>query len=85
LKGKVEHFDDVNDYYYAYGVQGSRSFYIGDVLYTVTLNNLIKMNDLSNLDEINQLKIGTTGEIISYPKPLESGEGSSAAAPPAQQ
>lgn len=67
LKGKVEHFNDISDYYYTYGTQGSRSFYIGDILYTVTLNNLIKMNDLQSLEEINQLEIGTTGGIIKYP------------------
>jgi inhibitor of cysteine peptidase len=67
LKGTVEHFDDANDYYYTYGTQGSRSFYVGDVLYTVTLNNLIKMNDLQNLEEINELEIGPTGGIIKYP------------------
>jgi uncharacterized secreted protein with C-terminal beta-propeller domain len=67
LKGKVEHFNDTGDYYYIYGTQGSRSFYIGDVLYTVTLNNMIKMNDLQSLDEINQLEIGRTGGIIKYP------------------
>jgi len=69
----VEHFDDANDYYYIYGTQGSRSFYIGDVLYTVTLNNLIKMNDLQSLEEINELEIGPTGGIIKYPT-LEGGE-----------
>jgi uncharacterized secreted protein with C-terminal beta-propeller domain len=84
LKGQVEHFNDVNDYYYGYGVQGSRSFYIEDVLYTVTLNNLIKMNDLSDMDEIGQLKIGTTGEIIPYPSPLEEG-GATESSPPSQQ
>lgn len=67
LKGMVEHFNDTGDYYYAYGTQGSRSFYIGDVLYTVTLNNVIKMNDLQSLDEINQLEIGPTGGIIKSP------------------
>jgi uncharacterized secreted protein with C-terminal beta-propeller domain len=67
LKGTVEHFNDKGDYYYAYGTQGSRSFYIGDVLYTVTLNNVIKMNDLQSLDEINQLEIGPTGGIIKSP------------------
>jgi uncharacterized secreted protein with C-terminal beta-propeller domain len=81
LKGQVEHFNDVNDYYYGYGVQGSRSFYIGDVLYTVTLNNLIKMNDLSDMDEIGQLKIGTTGEIIPYPSPLEKGDATESSPP----
>jgi hypothetical protein len=37
------------------------------VLYTVTLNNVIKMNDLQSLDEINQLEIGPTGGIIKSP------------------
>ena len=67
LKGEIEHFNDTGDYYYAYGTQGSRSFYIGDVLYTVTLNNVIKMNDLQSLDEINELEIGPTGGIIKSP------------------
>ena len=84
LKGQVEHFNDVSDFYYGYGVQGSRSFYIEDVLYTVTLNNLIKMNDLSDLDEIGQLKIGTTGEIIPYPTPLLEGDATQSS-PPSQR
>ncbi len=67
LKGTVEHFNDTGDYYYIYDTQGSRSFYIGDVLYTVTLNNLIKMNDLQSLDEINQLEVGPSGGIIKSP------------------
>jgi uncharacterized secreted protein with C-terminal beta-propeller domain len=67
LKGEIEHFNDTGDYYYIYGTQGSRSFYIGDVLYTVTLNKVIKMNDLQSLDEINQLEIGPTGGIIKSP------------------
>jgi uncharacterized secreted protein with C-terminal beta-propeller domain len=81
LKGTVEHFNDVNDYYYAYGVQGSRSFYIDDVLYTVTLNNVIKMNDLETLEEINELEIGTTGGIIPYPEPLVEGGGTTSEPP----
>jgi uncharacterized secreted protein with C-terminal beta-propeller domain len=72
LKGKVEHFNDTDDYI-VYGVQGSRSFYIDDVLYTVTLNNLMKVNNLQDLNEIKQLELGRTGEIIKYPSPLESG------------
>jgi uncharacterized secreted protein with C-terminal beta-propeller domain len=66
LKGQVEHFNDTGDYY-GYGTQGSRSLYIGDVLYTVTLNNVIKMNDLQTMEEINELEIGPTGGIIKYP------------------
>jgi uncharacterized secreted protein with C-terminal beta-propeller domain len=73
LKGKIEHFNDTEDRYYIYGNQGSRSFYIEDVLYTVTLNNLMKMNELGDLDEINKIDLGTTGEIIRYPKPFDEG------------
>jgi uncharacterized secreted protein with C-terminal beta-propeller domain len=82
LKGKVEHFNDTQDFYYGYGVQGSRSFYIQDVLYTVTLNNLIKMNALDDLDEINELELGTTGGIIPYPRPLAEDTNSTGAAEP---
>jgi uncharacterized secreted protein with C-terminal beta-propeller domain len=64
-RGQVEH-SPTGEYYY-YGVQGSRSFYIGDVLYTVSLNNLIKMNNISSLAELNKLDIGTTGGIVDYP------------------
>ncbi|WP_148681080.1 beta-propeller domain-containing protein [Candidatus Nitrososphaera gargensis] len=68
LKGIVEHLNDTGDYYYIYGTQGSRSFYIADVLYTVSLNNLIKMNDLQSLNKINQLEIGPSGSIIKSPQ-----------------
>ena len=64
LKGKVEHIS--GDYYW-YGY-GSRSFYIGDVLYTVS-PNLMKMNDLNDINhEINQIKLDNTGKIIPYIK-----------------
>jgi inhibitor of cysteine peptidase len=66
LKGEIEHSDDAGNYY-IYGSAGSRSLYIGDVLYTVTLNNVIKMNDLQTLEEINELEIGPTGGIVKYP------------------
>jgi uncharacterized secreted protein with C-terminal beta-propeller domain len=82
LKGRVEHFDDTDEYYYGYGIQGSRSFYIEDVLYTVTLNNLIKMNDLRDLDEINEIELGNTGAIMPYPVPFEGREESTAGQPP---
>ena len=78
LKGTVMHLNGTNDYYYS-GVQGSRSFYIGNVLYTVSLNNLIKMNDIATLQNLNQLSIGNTGDVIRYPVPLEGG-----ATPPSQ-
>ena len=61
LRDKVEHSNG-GGYDYGYG---SRSFYIGDVLYTVT-SNLMKMNDLKDMSEINQVKLGKTGEVIKY-------------------
>jgi hypothetical protein len=68
LKGTIEHGNTGDYYYYS---QGSRSFYIGDVLYTVSANNLIKMNDIGTLQELNKLEIGGTGGIIPYPMPLD--------------
>jgi len=67
LKGTVEH-SNTSDYYY--GIQGSRSFYIGDVLYTLSLGNKLKMNDIDTLAAINELEIGSTGGVIPYPVPL---------------
>ena len=71
LKGKIEHLNSTSDYYYG-GVQGSRSFYIDNVLYTVSLNNMIKMNDIDTLQEINQLAIGNSGGVIRPPLPADS-------------
>ena len=63
LKGKVEHASSNNYYWYGYG---SRSFYIGDVLYTVS-PSLMKMNELNNIGhEINQIELDNTGKIIPY-------------------
>jgi uncharacterized secreted protein with C-terminal beta-propeller domain len=63
LKGTIEHETDSN----YYGSQGSRSFYIGDTLYTVT-PTMMKMSDLDNPDnEINKLALSGTGNLI---KPL---------------
>jgi len=62
LKGIVEHYNDTN-YDYTFG---SRSFYIGDSLYTVT-SGLMKINDLNNLkNEINMIKLEGSGRIIKY-------------------
>lgn len=68
LKGTVEHSNASGDYYY-YGIQGSRSFYIGDVLYTLSLGNKLKMNDIDSLEAINELEVGSTGGVIPYPVP----------------
>ncbi|MFY3741421.1 MAG: putative secreted protein with C-terminal beta-propeller domain [Candidatus Nitrosomirales archaeon] len=60
LKKKIEHTSSAN-YYYGYG---SRSFYIGDVLYTV-MDNVMKMNDLQDMNEIKAITL-STGEVIKY-------------------
>ena len=74
LKGTVEHSNNATDYYYPYyGIQGSsRSFYIGNVLYTVSAGNLIKMSDINTLKDLGQLQIGSTGDVIKYPVPLDA-------------
>jgi uncharacterized secreted protein with C-terminal beta-propeller domain len=54
LRGLIEH--KAGDYY---GMQGSRSFYINDTLYTVT-PSLIKMNDLNSMEEVNQVSLAGT-------------------------
>lgn len=61
LKGKIVHSNSTG---YDYSM-ASRSFYIGEVLYTVT-SNLMKMNDISDLHEINQLKLRDEAKIIKY-------------------
>lgn len=60
LKGKITHSNLTG-----YDYMASRSFYIGDVLYTVS-SNLMKMNDLSDMHEINQLKLRDEAKIIKY-------------------
>lgn len=61
LKGTVAHSNNTS---YDYGY-GSRSFYIDDILYTVS-SNLIKMNNVEDLHEINQLKLRDEAKIIPY-------------------
>jgi hypothetical protein len=46
-------------------------------LYTVSVNDLIKMNSLENIgDEINSIDLGASGGIITYEKPLGGVENS---------
>ncbi len=62
LKGTVEHSSG-SPYDYSYG---TRTFYIDDSLYTVT-SNLMKINDLDDLkNEIKQIKLEGSGQIIKY-------------------
>ncbi len=74
LKGRITHGDENDDslaksgwYYYGSVAQVKRSLYMDDVLYTIS-GTKIKMNDLSDLREINSVKLpgGDMGIAISY-------------------
>jgi hypothetical protein len=58
LKGLVEHQSD-------YSGSGSRSFYINSTLYTVT-PALMKMSDLEDMEEINQISLQAAGRLVDY-------------------
>ena len=45
------------------GLQGPRTFYIEDVLYTASYE-LLKMNSINSLNEINSIKLQNTGKLI---------------------
>jgi hypothetical protein len=45
-----------NDGYYMNEYQVKRSFYIGDVLFTIS-DTLLKANDMDNLDELETVKL----------------------------
>jgi uncharacterized secreted protein with C-terminal beta-propeller domain len=72
LKGTIVHFksSDYNGLYPSYGIQGSRSFYIDNVLYTISSDGIMKMNQLDKIgNEINSIDLGASGGIIKYEKP----------------
>ena len=62
LKGKVTHSDSDSRYY---GMNNARTFYIDDVLYTVS-EGYLKMNSIDDLKGINSLKFENTGKFIGY-------------------
>ena len=59
LKGTLPHSVD------SYEHQGFRTFYIGDVLYTVSGKH-VKMNDIDTLADINMIQIGKSGELVGF-------------------
>lgn len=67
LKGTVEHGYDAG---YYYGAHGSRSFYIENVLYTLA-GDTLKMSDIDTLDEIGELEVRSTGDVVPYPLPVD--------------
>ena len=89
LKAKIAHFssDVESGLYPYYGGQGGRTFYIGNVLYTVSANMVMKMNSLDDPShELNTIDFGNGGGIVKYGQPptAEAGNGtvhSSAPAP----
>ena len=70
LKGIITHAEIEDGYYYYYYGAGGRTFYIDDVLYTVTAGGYLKMNALDddNLQEINSIKLEDTGRLLEYIK-----------------
>ena len=62
LKGTITHSDGDNRYY---GIGNARTFYIGEVLYTVS-DRYLMMNSLDTLDEINSIELENTGKFIEY-------------------
>jgi uncharacterized secreted protein with C-terminal beta-propeller domain len=68
LKGRITHENETINkteyYYYDYQSQIRRSLYMDDVLYTLS-GKMIKMNDLSDLKEINKVELPIEQEI--YP------------------
>ncbi len=70
LKGTVEHAGEQGGYYWYYGMSGSRSFYIGDVLYTVA-GDTLKMSNIGTLEELGELEVRSTGDVVPYPLPVD--------------
>lgn len=67
LKGKVTHTSESvykQEFYYDYLSEIRRSLYIDNVLYTVS-GKMVKMNELSNLSEINKVELPQ--EQVEYP------------------
>ena len=62
VKGVVTHLEDNLNYY---GMENARTFYIDDVLYTVS-KEYLKMNSFNDLKEIKSIKLENTGKFIKY-------------------
>ena len=62
LKGTVTHSDGNSRHY---KMDSARTFYIGDVLYTVS-ERYLKMNSFENLEKVNAVKLENTGKLIEY-------------------
>jgi len=59
LKGRITHLEndaELMDYYWYSPYSVKRSLYVDDVLYTIS-DGLIKMNDLEDMSEINEIEL----------------------------
>ena len=67
LKGKISHFDDLEEQYYYWGSPGAvrRSLFMDDVLYTLSARKIV-MNDLKDISEINSIDLPFT-KVQPYP------------------
>ena len=62
LKGTITHNENDSGFY---GMGNSRTFYIEDILYTVS-DAFLKMNSIETLDEINSIRLENTGKFIPF-------------------
>ena len=70
LKGKVDHSDGDDDNRYGHDLDSvRRSLYIENILYTLS-NKYLKMNSLSDIEEVNSLELKEDPIIIPIPRPI---------------
>lgn len=66
-KGKISHGEEDDQYYWGSPSAVRRSLYMDNVLYTISAK-YVKMNDLSDLDEINEVELPYDRNY--YPRPV---------------
>ena len=66
LRGLIDHSKGINNQYY-YGAGVERSLYIEELLYTKS-PNLLRINELSNLDSVKDIKLEASygGDMVIY-------------------
>jgi uncharacterized secreted protein with C-terminal beta-propeller domain len=72
LKGKINHSDSSDSSRYGYNSDAvKRSLYIEDILYTLS-NRYLKMNNLSDIEEVNSLELREDDDtnLIPLPRPI---------------
>ena len=70
LKGKVDHSDSDNSSRYGYNSDAvKRSLYIEEILYTLS-NKYLKMNNLSDIEEVNSLELRKDDDTDLIPRPI---------------